>query len=162
MPEIDRRTVSVFSAAAVCASILLLVAWNGHRVANNNEAAVLHASDSSVSGFFSRRDACSAGNETLVCQQIATGFGTKFNGSCIGGFCQCCPGFSGNDCNVTVDECGGDPCNGGTCNNFTTCDDSIGMPYRFFCSNCPPGRYGDRCELSCIANCYTCTDVSFR
>ena len=51
--------------------------------------------------------------------------------------CDCAEGFSGDYCDVNVDDCVGNPCGNGSC-----VDDVA----TFHCS-CDDGFYGDLCEL---------------
>lgn len=59
---------------------------------------------------------------------------------CHNGMCFCLPGFTGDTCDVNIDECrqhGGQPCfNGGVC---------IDMINEFKCE-CAPGFRGDQCQ----------------
>lgn len=80
------------------------------------------------------------------------------NGDCTDGVnqytCACAPGFTGENCEIDVDDCASNPCqNGGTCAdgvNSHTCD-------------CPPGFSGDNCETctptTCEAQAVDCGDI---
>ena len=64
------------------------------------------------------------------------------HGQCLDGVgsysCQCFPGFSGELCEVEIDECETDPCG-----NHGVCEDQVNG---FLCS-CMYGYIGDRCEM---------------
>jgi len=65
----------------------------------------------------------------------------KNDALCHNGTCFCPPGFTGESCDINIDECrqylGGQPCL-----NNGTCVDEINA----FRCDCPPGFRGDRCQ----------------
>ena len=51
--------------------------------------------------------------------------------------CSCADGYEGDDCQIDINECAGDPCqNGATCNDLVA---------KYSC-DCIKGYEGDNCE----------------
>lgn len=116
----SKKQVAIFSAVLCAVSILALVVFILSLDQAYEEAIVCSSSSLCDNGGLCRRKADAAGIVTL---------------SCI-----CAAGYTGEQCEIDVDECESNPCaNGGTC--ATEADE----PNEFNCA-CVPGFAGSDCR----------------
>ena len=95
---------------------------------NKKDINLLKTNIQKVRGIpFCRKSPCQNGATCLV--DILAGY-----------ICQCPPGYSGNKCEIQVDECASNPCQ-----NSGSCSDLINN----YACKCANGFYGKNCEISC-------------